>query len=195
MTPSFPPAVAPCQWHSQNNWFLSDWQAPLRIIVDHGKYHENIQVLDYLRILWIGLWSSEAYYQHHNPFERRYQTFKRTVNQTMDITGIPPELWFLCMCYVAYVINRVSDPTLNHKQPIFLATGQLANISSITAFQWLEVVYYRLDNSQYQSPFTSREKSMGTLWESQYTLDTQWPSRSGRKILDPSSTDLMWNQL
>ena len=75
----------------------------------------------------------------------------------MDRTGTPPELWFLCMCYVACVINRVSDPTLNHKQPIFAATGQLADISSITTFQWLEPVYYRLDDSQYQFPSTSRE--------------------------------------
>ena len=140
--------------------FVRNWGAPLRIIADHAKYHESFQVLDYLRLLWIGLWFSEAYYQHQNPFERRYQTFKRIVNRTMDRTGTPPELWFLCMCYAAYVINRVSDPTLNNKQPIFAATGQLADISSITTFQWLEPVYYQLDNSQYQFPSTSREQSV-----------------------------------
>ena len=75
----------------------------------------------------------------------------------MDRTGTPLELWFLCMCYIAYVINRVSDPTLNHKQPIFAATGQLADTSSITTFQWLEPVYYRKEDSNYQFPST-REK-------------------------------------
>ena len=41
--------------------FVRNWGAPLRIIADHAKYHESFQVLYYLRLLWIGLWSNEAY--------------------------------------------------------------------------------------------------------------------------------------
>ena len=84
-------------------------------------------------------------------FERRYQTFKRLVNRTMDRTNTPPELWFLCMCYIAYVLNRVSDPSLNHKQPIFAATGRTGDISALLSFSWLEPVYYKIDDVSFPS--------------------------------------------
>ena len=107
--------------------------------------------MDYLRLLWIGWWCSEPYYKHQNMFERRYQTFKRLVNRTMDRTGTPPELWFLCMCYVAYVLNRVSDPSLNNRQPIFAATGRTGDISALLSFSWLEPVYYKIDDTSFPS--------------------------------------------
>ena len=78
------------------------------MIGDIASSHYSHQVLDYLRMLWIQIWTSEPCYQHQNPFERRYQTFKRIVNRTMDRTGTPPHLWYLCICYVAHVLNRVS---------------------------------------------------------------------------------------
>eukprot|EP00531_Pseudo-nitzschia_arenysensis_P008891 CAMPEP_0116125882 /NCGR_PEP_ID=MMETSP0329-20121206/6042_1 /TAXON_ID=697910 /ORGANISM="Pseudo-nitzschia arenysensis, Strain B593" /LENGTH=1908 /DNA_ID=CAMNT_0003619941 /DNA_START=154 /DNA_END=5877 /DNA_ORIENTATION=+ len=134
--------------------FVRKWGAPIRILADHIRYHASFQVLDYLRILWIQLWFSEAYYQHQNPFERRYQTFKRAVNRLMDRTNTPPELWYLCICYVAYVLNRVSDPTLNNRQPIHVATGSIADISALTTFQWLEPVFYKKDNKQFTYPDT-----------------------------------------
>ena len=79
--------------------FVRQWGAPDRILADHASYHCSFSVLSYLRLLWIGLWFSEAYYQHQNPFEQRYQTFKRIVNRTMDRTGTPPQFWFLCMSF------------------------------------------------------------------------------------------------
>ena len=96
--------------------------------------HYGHQVLDYLRMLWIQIWTSEPHYQHQNPFERRYQTFKRIVSRTMDRTGCPPHLWYQCVCYVAHVLIRVSDPTLRYQQPYLVTTGQIVDISSITAF-------------------------------------------------------------
>ena len=69
--------------------FVRQYGAPDRILADHAKYHEGFSVLSYLRMLWIKLWFSEAYYHHQNPFERRYQTFKRIVNRVMDRTGTP----------------------------------------------------------------------------------------------------------
>ena len=134
--------------------FVRTWGAPLRMIADHIAYHSSFQVLDYLRMFCIQLWFSEAYYQHQNPFERRYQTFKRIVNRTMDRSGSPPELWLLCMQYVAYVLNRVADPTLNNRQPSFVATGSVADISAITTFRWYEPVYYNMDNKQITFPDT-----------------------------------------
>ena len=131
--------------------FVRVWGAPRRLLGDHAGNQASHKVMDYLRLLWIGFWQSEPYYKHQNMFERRYQTFKRTVNRTMDRTGTPPELWFLCMQYTAYVFNRVSDPSLNFRQPIFVATGQIGDISSILPFRWLEPVYYRAEDSHFPS--------------------------------------------
>ena len=61
------------------------------------------------------------------------------------------ELWFLCMCYVAYVLNRVSDPSLNNRQPIFAATGRTGDISALLSFSWLEPVYYKIDDTSFPS--------------------------------------------
>ena len=69
----------------------------------------------------------------------------------MDRTGTPPELWFLCMCYVAYVLNHVSDPSLNHRQPIFAATGRTGDISALLSFKWMEPVYYKIEDLSFPS--------------------------------------------
>ena len=61
-------------------------------------------------------------------------------------------MWFLCMCYVAFILNRVSDSSLSFKQPHLVATGQVADISAITSFQWMEPVYYKLDSSEFSFP-------------------------------------------
>jgi hypothetical protein len=134
--------------------FVRKWGAPNRLLGDHAANQSSFKVMDYLRLLWIGNWCSEPYYQHQNMFERRYQTFKRVTNRLMDRTGTPPHLWFLCMCYVAYVFNRVSDPSLNHRQPHLVATGRVADISALLTFQWMEPVYYKLNDSAFPSEST-----------------------------------------
>jgi hypothetical protein len=135
--------------------FVRKWGAPNRLLGDHAGNQCSFRVMDYLRLLWIGFWCSEPYYQHQNMFERRYQAFKRVTNRLMDRTGSPPELWFLCMCYVAYVMNRTSDPSLNNRQPVFVATGRIGDISPFMTFQWMEPVYYKLDDSAF--PSSSKE--------------------------------------
>jgi hypothetical protein len=134
--------------------FVRKWGAPNRLLGDHAANQSSFRVMDYLRLLWIGYWCSEPYYQHQNLFERRYQTFKRITNRLMDRTGTPPHLWFMCICYVAYVLNRVSDPSLNQRQPHLVATGRVADISALIAFQWMEPVYYRLNDSTFPSDTT-----------------------------------------
>ena len=131
--------------------FARKWGAPQRLLAHSARYQSSNRVLDYLRILWIGLWQSEPHYQQQNKFERRYQSLKRVVNRTMDRTGSPPFLWLLCLIYVSHVFNVVSDPTLNNQQPIFKATGRQGDISSIMAFSWLEPAYFKLDDSSFPS--------------------------------------------
>ena len=56
------------------------------------------------------------------------------------------------MCYVAYVLNRVSDPSLYNRQPIFAATGsRTGDISALLSFSWLEPVYYKIDDTSFPS--------------------------------------------
>ena len=53
------------------------------------------------------------------------------VNRLMDRTGTLPQLWFLALVYRMYVLNHSYDPTLNNRQPIFVATGKVGDISSM----------------------------------------------------------------
>ena len=69
----------------------------------------------------------------------------------MDRTGTPPFLWFLCMTYMAYMLNRVADPSINNTQPIFCATGKIGDISPMLVFTWLEPVYFKVDDSNFPS--------------------------------------------
>lgn len=65
------------------------------------------------------------------------------VNRLMDRTGTPPQLLFLALVYCMHVLNQSSDPTLNNRQPIFVATGKILDISSMVYFQWLEPVFVK----------------------------------------------------
>eukprot|EP00536_Pseudo-nitzschia_multiseries_P014229 jgi/Psemu1/214147/e_gw1.674.34.1 len=134
--------------------FVRQWGRPLRLLCDHGSYQSSKSVLDYLKMMWIGLWQSEPYHQHQNLFERRYQTFKRIVNRIMDRTGTPPHLWLLCMQYVGRLMNHLSDPTLSDKQPFFIATGIIGDISPYLSFFWFEPVYYKTPDTQFGSQTT-----------------------------------------
>ena len=54
--------------------------APNRLLVDSAKSESSWRVTDYLWMLFISLWQSEAYHQHQNAAERRWQTIKRITN-------------------------------------------------------------------------------------------------------------------
>ena len=56
------------------------------------------------------------------------------------------------MQYLAGLLNHISDPTLNDRQPIFLATGTLGDISAYTAFFWFEPVYFKVDDTTFGAP-------------------------------------------
>ena len=64
----------------------------------------------------------------------------------MDRTNTPPQLWFLCMTYLCFILNRTSDTTLQGKQPIHVATGSIGDISPILAFKWMQPVYFKANN-------------------------------------------------
>ena len=79
--------------------------APTRLLSDHAKNLRSARVLDILRALCIGEWSSEPHRQHQNTMERRYQTAKRLTNLAMDRSGCPESCWLLCLQYICVVLE------------------------------------------------------------------------------------------
>ena len=107
----------------------------------------------------------------------------------MDRTATPPELWYLCICYVAYILNRVSDPTLNNRQPIMVATGSVADISAITTFQWLEPVYFKHNGQQFTYPDTGEGFGyfVGIADNVGHTMTYKIWNKSTKKVVERSS--------
>jgi transposase InsO family protein len=54
--------------------------APSRLLSDHALTIRSQRVVDILRALYIGAWTSEPHRQNQNTMERRYQTLKRITN-------------------------------------------------------------------------------------------------------------------
>ena len=80
-----------------------------KLISDRAQEEVNHKVKEILRTLCIGDWQSEPYHEHQNPAERRYQTIKHAMNVTMDRTGAPPYMWFLCLAWVCAIYNSLYE--------------------------------------------------------------------------------------
>jgi hypothetical protein len=92
---------------------IRDRGAPTRLLSDHAILIRSSRVLDILRALCIGQWTSEPHRQNQNTMERRYQTAKRLTNMAMDRSGCPPSCWLLCLQYVCLVLNCTACKSLN----------------------------------------------------------------------------------
>ena len=75
----------------------------------------------------------------------------------MDCTGAAANTWFFALTYVIFILNLTCDPNLGNRNPYFLATGQVGDISPIIQFFFNEPVYYKkIENS-----FSETEELMG----------------------------------
>ena len=83
-----------------------------KLISDRAAVEISCKVKDILRMYHIDDWQSEPDHQQQNFSEIRYATIKRYVNVILDRTGAPANLWFLCLKYVCYLLNRLSTATL-----------------------------------------------------------------------------------
>ena len=83
-----------------------------KLISDRAQEEVNHKMKEILRTLCIGDWQSEPYHEHQNPAERRYQTIKHAMNVTMDRTGAPPYMWFLCLAWVCAIYNSLATENL-----------------------------------------------------------------------------------
>jgi hypothetical protein len=93
--------------------------APSRLLSDHALTIRSQRVVDILRALYIGAWTSEPHGQNQNTMERRYQTLKRITNLVMDRSGCPASCWlaplFAICCYGTQLhcmsIAQLGSPT------------------------------------------------------------------------------------
>ena len=77
----------------------------------------------------------------------------------MDRFRALPEAWLAALQYVAYVLNHLSNESLDYKTPLQAATGQRPDISAILRFHFWELVYYIADKEEHgRSPSTSSYK-------------------------------------
>ncbi len=126
------------------------------LISDQAQAEVSKRVIDLIRAYCVKDWQSEAYHQHQNFGERRYQTIKQYVDRILDRSGAPAYCWLLCLLYVCYLLNRLSTKSLDNKTPYFCLTGQMADISALLQYHFYEEVYYLDHTSRY--PSKSREK-------------------------------------
>jgi transposase InsO family protein len=97
--------------------------APSRLLSDHALTIRSQRVVDILRALYIGAWTSEPQRQNQNTMERRYQTLKRITNLVMDRSGCPASCWLLCLQYVAMVLSCTACQSLNWAVPLTILLG------------------------------------------------------------------------
>ena len=121
-----------------------------QLVSDSAQVKVSNKIHDVLRTLCIDSWQSEAYYQHQNPSERRFQTVKTTTNTVLDRTNAPPSAWLLCLLYVIFVLNNTFCNSIN-AVPIQQLTGSTNDISPLLRFHFWEEVYYRHDDSDFPS--------------------------------------------
>ena len=128
-----------------------------KLISDRAQVEISKQVLDILRALVISDWQSEPHHQHQNFAERHWQMAKRIVHVVMDRSGAPPPFWLLCLEYVAFILNRMSLPSLKDKAPLTILTGQVPDISMIPIFEFYQQVYFLHYKSKTEPMHQTRE--------------------------------------
>ena len=134
---------------------IRDRGAPNRLLSDHAITIRSNRVLDVLRALCIGQWTSEPHRQHQNTMERRYQTAKRITNIVMERSGSPASCWLLCMQYVCTVLNCTVCRSLDWKVPLTVLLGTTIDVSPLLRFHWYQPVFYVMEQPSF--PSESRE--------------------------------------
>ena len=124
--------------------------APTKLISDCAQVEISEKVQDILCTLFIGSWQSEPHQQHQNPAEHCFQTVKTTANTILDHSGAPACTWLLCLLYVCFLLNHTFCTAINCV-PLQHANGSTVDISPLLCFHFWELVYYKIDDSDFPS--------------------------------------------
>jgi hypothetical protein len=80
----------------------------------------------------------------------------------MDTSNAPPDMWYLCLEYVTYILNWLSTPSLNGRTPLSMINGQVPDISMILYYHFYEPVYYaHYDSSTKTQPTHTTSERLG----------------------------------
>jgi hypothetical protein len=80
----------------------------------------------------------------------------------MDTSNAPPDMWYLCLEYVTYILKRLSTPSLNGRTPLSMINGQLPDVSMIPFYRFYEPVYYvHYDSSTKTQPVHTTSERLG----------------------------------
>ena len=112
--------------------------APNMIISDNAKAEIYGKAKELQRMYNIDGGTSEAYYQHQNPAERKMQDVKRTMNGVMDRNSTPKWWWLLAALFTLelFLVLPNADGLIPHT----VVTGQPTDISKFMHFHfWQEV--------------------------------------------------------
>ena len=131
-----------------------------KLISDRAQVEISKAVVQTLRALVIADWQSEPHYQHQNYAERQWQELKRLTHVVLDRSNAPAKFWLLCLHYVAFILNRMSVPSLRDRAPLTVLTGQIPDISMIPVFGFYEEVYF-LHYSSTSDPLDKSRECLG----------------------------------
>jgi len=137
--------------------FIRQWGAMQGLKSDNAKAQLSAKVLDILRMYNIKDMQSEAYQQNQNYAENRIGYVKATVNILLDRTGSPSNLWYLCMQYVVYCLNRLAHEPIGNRTPMEVAFGETPDISALLVFMWHQPVYYQ----EHRAKFPETDEGIG----------------------------------
>jgi hypothetical protein len=125
-----------------------------KLISDRAMAEIGNKIKDILRALHIDDWQSEPHHQHQNFAERHYATIKSRTNLILNRTGAPGSTWLLCLEYVCFLYNHISNQQLGWKSPLQLLTGETSDISILLYFTFYEEVLYSKHTSTFPSDAT-----------------------------------------
>ena len=122
--------------------FIRKWGAPHSLLSNNAKSEIGNAVREILRAYNIKDLQTEPHHPNQNPAERRIQEVKKMVNWILDHTGAPECLWYLCLQYSCYLLNRLSHTQLNNCTPYKKAIGDTPDISALLQFHFYQPILY-----------------------------------------------------
>jgi len=129
--------------------FIRKWGAPHSLLSDNAKSEIGKTVLEILRKYNFKDMQTEPHHPNQNPAERRIQEVKKMVNSILDKTNAPENLWYLCIQYVCYLMNRMAHERLKGCTPIEVALGETPDISALLQFYFYQPILYYDKNQSF----------------------------------------------
>jgi len=131
-----------------------------KLISDGAKSETSDRIKEVLRSYCIDDWQSERNYQHQNFAEHVWKSLKRNTMWIMSVRKVDPEVWLLCLKWVAHVMNHTVEKSLGWRTPNQVLTGQTSDISILLCFMfWDKVAVPRYSGSGYSEQIGSVQDS------------------------------------